>query len=148
MLSDFPDSYPPIDAKIVITYYTKAQAETQAQTKAESKAESKTESKAESKTESKAESKSIADTGIVTPSFKETMDSYEAFIDEYVAFMKKYKENPTDMELLTEYTNYLTKYSEYVNKINEIDKDDLSDADLAYYTEVNLRVLNKLAEVE
>ncbi len=139
ILSDYI-FHPPIDAKIVITYYTKAQAATQAQTKAASKTESKT--------ESKAESKSIADSGIVTPSFKETMDSYEAFMDEYIAFMKKYKENPTDMELITEYTNYISKYSEYMNKINEIDKDELSDADLAYYTEVNMRVLNKLAEVE
>ena len=48
--------------------------------------------KAPEKSESKPESKSIADTGVVTPSFKEMMDSYEAFFDEYLAFMKKYED--------------------------------------------------------
>ena len=118
-------SYAPIDSKIVVVYYTKKAGE--------------------SKQESKAESK--ADAGVVTPSFKETMDSYEAFFDEYIAFMKKYQENPGDMSLLSEYTDYLTKYSEYLSKLNSIDTDSLSAADMAYYTEVNARILKKLEAV-
>ena len=42
------------------------------------------------------------------PEFKEMMDSYEAFFDEYIAFMEKYKENPTDMSLLSELSDMLT----------------------------------------
>ena len=84
---------------------------------------------------------------MVTPSFKETMDSYEAFFDEYIAFMKKYQENPGDMSLLSEYTDYLTKYSEYLSKLDAIDTDSLSAADMAYYTEVNARILKKLEAV-
>lgn len=126
----------PIDAKIVIVYYTKA-----SQTATEAPA------KTESKEESKAESKSIADSGTVTPSFKEMMDSYEAFFDEYIDFMKKYKDNPSDLSLLSEYTEYLSKYSDYMSKLSDVDTDSLSSADLAYYTEVNARITKKLAEV-
>jgi len=128
------------DAKIVIVYYTKsAQPAT--------KTAPKTDSKTESKSESKPESKSIADTGVVTPSFKEMMDSYEAFFDEYVAFMKKYKENPSDLELLGEYADNMSKYSDYLAKLSAVEQDDLSAADLAYYTEVYARIMKKMAEV-
>lgn len=132
----------PVDAKIVIVYCTKA---AQATAKEVSKTENKPESKPESKAESKPESKSIADSGIVTPSFKEMMDSYEAFFDEYIAFMKKYKDNPGDLSLLSEYSDYMSKYSDYMSKLDAVDKDSLSDADLAYYTEVNARILKKTA---
>ena len=100
--------------------------------------------KAPEKPESKPESKSIADTGVVTPSFKEMMDSYEAFFDEYIAFMKKYEANPGDLELLGEYADYISKYSDYLAKLSAVEQDDLSDADLAYYTEVNARILKKM----
>lgn len=105
------------------------------------KAESKTESKAENKTESK------SDSGVVTPSFKEAMDSYEAFFDEYIEFMKKYKDDPTNLDYLTDYADYLAKYTDYMKKLNDIDEDSLSDADLAYYLEVNQRITKKLLEV-
>ena len=75
------------------------------------------------------------------------MDSYEAFFDEYVAFMKKYKENPSDLELLGEYADYMSKYSDYLAKLSAVEQDDLSAADLAYYTEVYARIMKKMAEV-
>lgn len=129
-----------VDAKIVIVYYTKsAQPAT--------KTAPKTDSKTESKSESKQESKSIADTGVVTPSFKEMMDSYEAFFDEYIAFMKRYKDNPSDLGLLGEYADYMTKYSDYMGKLSAVDTDALSAADLAYYTEVHARILKKMADM-
>ncbi len=130
-LADTFTSYYPIDAKVVITYYTK---QGQAATQAPAKPESKTESKAD-------------DSGSSNGSFKETMDSYEAFFDEYIAFMKKYKENPSDLTLLGEYSEMMSKYSDYMDKMREIDTGSLSEADLAYYTEVHTRITNKLAEV-
>ena len=75
------------------------------------------------------------------------MDSYEAFFDEYIAFLKKYEENPSDLTLLSEYADYMSKYSDYMSKLNAVDTDSLSAADLAYYTEVNTRILKKLADV-
>ena len=42
---------------------------------------------------------------------------------------------------------YLTEYTEFMIELDDIDEDSLSAADLAYYTEVNARIMKKLAEI-
>ena len=121
----------PVDATIVIVYNTKAAKPTQKPTQAPEKQASKADTESDS----------------VTPSFKETMDSYEAFFDSYIDFMKKYKENPGDLSMLSEYTDYMSKYTDYMKKLSAVDKTTLSAADLAYYTEVHTRILKKMANV-
>ena len=37
---------------------------------------------------------------------------YEAFVNDYVSFMKKYKANPSDMSILSEYSEMMKKASE------------------------------------
>ena len=86
------------------------------------------------------------DTGAVSADFKETMDSYEAFFDEYIEFMQKYKEDPSDLTLLSEYTDFLSKYTEYMGKLSAIDKEELSTADALYYAEVSARISKKLTD--
>jgi hypothetical protein len=90
------------------------------------------------------------DTGLVDgmrKDFKDAMDSYEAFIDEYVAFMKKYSDNPSDVGLLADYTKYMSKYADMVEKFDKWESEDLSDAELAYYIDVQARVSEKLLEI-
>lgn len=79
--------------------------------------------------------------------FKDAMDSYEAFMDEYVAFMKKYSDNPSDVGLLADYTKYMSKYADMVEKFDKWESEDLNDAELAYYIDVQARVSKKLLEV-
>ena len=86
--------------------------------------------------------------GTVTPSFKETMDSYEAFMDEYVDFLKTYSETDDTTALLTEYLEYMTRYTEVMGKLDDIDESELSEADSLYYSEVMLRISQKLLEAE
>lgn len=81
------------------------------------------------------------------PEFKEAMDSYEAFYDEYCTFMVKYKANPTDVNLLSEYSNMLIKLSEMEKAFNEWDEDELNAAELKYYLEVTNRITQKLLEI-
>ena len=81
------------------------------------------------------------------PEFKEMMDSYEAFFDEYIAFMEKYKENPTDMSLLSELSDMLTKEAEMLKEMEGLDQSEMSSAELAYYLEVTGRIYEKLAKV-
>ena len=81
------------------------------------------------------------------PEFKEMMDSYEAFFDEYIAFMEKYKENPTDMSLLSELSDMLTKEAEMLKEMEGLDQSEMSAAELAYYLEVTGRIYEKLAKV-
>ncbi len=79
--------------------------------------------------------------------FKDAMDSYEAFMDEYVAFMKKYSDNPSDVSLLADYARYMSKYGDMVDKFNKWESEDLNDAELAYYMDVQTRVNQKLLAV-
>ncbi len=79
--------------------------------------------------------------------FKEAMDSYEEFIDEYVAFLKKYMDNPDDISLLNDYYKYLSKYDDMLEKFEKWEGEDLNDAELAYYLDVQARVTQKLLEV-
>lgn len=78
--------------------------------------------------------------------FKEAMDSYEAFFSGYCDFMKKYKQNPSDLNLLTEYLNWLTKYTETMDKMNAWESKDLNDAEMKYYLEVSGRINKMLIE--
>ena len=78
------------------------------------------------------------------PAFKAMMDSYEAFFDEYIAFMENYDENGSDLEALMDYFSMLERYAEMLEAMDAIDEDSLSDAELAYYLEVSLRIDSKL----
>lgn len=81
------------------------------------------------------------------PEFTTAMDNYEAFIDEYCAFMKTYAESDgLDVELLTEYGNYMKKYTEAMEAFEAWDN-DMSEAETAYYLEVQNRTMRKLLEV-
>ena len=71
--------------------------------------------------------------------FKNAMDQYEDFFDEYIAFMK----NPD----MLEYATFLTKYTKAMNALEGLEDQDMSDAELAYYTDVLLRIDKKLLAV-
>lgn len=81
------------------------------------------------------------------PEFKEAMDSYEAFYDKYCDVIKKYTKNPTDTHLLAEYTEMLTKSAEMTEKFEAWEDNELNNAELKYYLDVNNRIMQKLLEV-
>lgn len=83
----------------------------------------------------------------IDPAFKAAMDSYEEFFDEYVAIMKKYKENPTDMSILADYTKYMGQYADTMQKMEDWENEDLNTVELAYYLEVQNRITQKLLEI-
>ena len=84
---------------------------------------------------------------VIDPEFKAAMDSYEKFFDEYVAIMKKYKANPTDMSILTDYANYMGQYADMMQKFEKWENEDLNTAEAAYYVDVQARITKKLLEV-
>lgn len=83
----------------------------------------------------------------IRPDFKAAMDSYEDFMDEYVAFMKKYSENPSDLDLLTDYAKFMSEYADFVADFEKWEDADLNTAETKYYIEVQSRVSQKLLEV-
>lgn len=84
----------------------------------------------------------------VRPEFQEAMDSYEAFMDEYCEIMQKYGESDgTDLSLLADYASYMAQYAEMMQQFEQWEDEELSDAELLYYIEVQARVNQKLLEV-
>lgn len=81
------------------------------------------------------------------PEFKAAMDSYEEFYEEYCEVLKKYKENPADVTILTEYSELMEQSIEMGEKFEEWDEDELNADELKYYVEVNGRVTQMLVEV-
>ncbi len=81
------------------------------------------------------------------PEFKEAMDSYEEFYDKYCDFMKKYAEDPSDLTMLAEYADMMSKAADMSEKFDAWDEDEMNNAELKYYLEVNNRVAQKLLEV-
>lgn len=85
--------------------------------------------------------------GGLRPEFKEAMDSYEAFFDDYCDFLEQYQQNPSDLELLAEYSEMLTKLSEMEASFGEWKEADMSKEELAYYLEVSNRITQELLAV-
>ncbi len=81
------------------------------------------------------------------PEFKEAMDSYEAFFDEYIEFMNEYNESDDVAGMMVDYVDFLAKYAEAMEGLEELESQEMNDAELAYYTEVTLRINEKLLEV-
>jgi uncharacterized protein YktB (UPF0637 family) len=76
--------------------------------------------------------------------WKKAMDEYEKFVNDYVRFMKKYKANPTDMSLLTQYTSMTQKVTTFADSITKI-QGNLSGSDLAAFTTRYTKIAAKLA---
>lgn len=87
------------------------------------------------------------DNNSIDPEFKAAMDSYEEFFDEYVTIMKKYKANPTDMSILSDYAKYMGQYADMMQKFEKWENEVLNAAEAAYYVDVQARITKKLLEV-
>ncbi|GEM_PF-1770839 len=85
-------------------------------------------------------------TGLRTE-FKAAMDSYEEFYDEYIDFMKRYQANPTDARLLLQYAEMIVKLEEMDRKFAAWEDEELTNEELKYYMDVNLRIQQKLIDL-
>lgn len=82
------------------------------------------------------------------PEFKQAMDSYEAFMNEYCDFMADYAESDgSDLKMLADYADMMSKYADAAEDFDAWDDDDLNDAELSYYIEVQTRVNERLYEL-
>ena len=82
----------------------------------------------------------------VSPAFKETMDSYEAYFDEYIAVMESVSNGSSDLNTLLRYAEFMEQYAEVTEKLENLDTSEMSEADHDYYTKVMLRIDKKLIE--
>ena len=70
-------------------------------------------------------------------SFKDLMDSYEAFFSNYIDAMS----SGDYIQML----NALTNYAEMIEALEDLDDADLTEGEAAYYIEVYTRIMQKLA---
>ncbi|MDY0281901.1 MAG: hypothetical protein RBR35_15230 [Salinivirgaceae bacterium] len=54
---------------------------------------------------------------------EEFLKGYEKFMNEYIAILKKYKNNPSDMTIMSEYTSLMMKATEWNTKVADCASD-------------------------
>lgn len=84
-------------------------------------------------------------TTTATNAWKQFLIDYDGFVDEYVEIIKKYKENPADMSILSEYTDMVSKASEWNQKAYTLEEDLEVEESLEYSAEL-LRILQKITD--
>ena len=78
--------------------------------------------------------------------WKEFLKDYEEWVDDYIALTKKYKDNPTDTSILSEYTEMAAEVTEWAERADDLES-ELSAAEAAEYAEELAKIASKLAEV-
>ena len=148
-----PEGNTPTDASTRVTQSTAATqpAQTEATT-AEQSADTTEETTATVTTTTLAATTTAAETeppqdDTIDPDFKAAMDSYEAFYDEYCDFMQDYADNPTDFGLIAEYATMMARLEDVNKSFEKWDDEELNNAELAYYLDVQNRVQKKLLTV-
>ena len=78
--------------------------------------------------------------------WKEFLKDYEAWVDDYIDVVKKYKENPADLTILSDYTEMVQEMADWSDRADEIELElEDTDAAIEYSTEL-LRIAGKLAQ--
>lgn len=91
--------------------------------------------------------KASTDSNGIRPDIKEAIDSYETFMNDYCDFMTKYSESDDVVSMMADYVDYMSKYADMAKKFDDLENDNLNDAELSYYLEVQTRITQKLANV-
>ncbi|MGN1313182.1 MAG: DUF6591 domain-containing protein [Candidatus Nanosyncoccaceae bacterium] len=118
-------------------------AEQESSSTSDNNSSSNTDNSSNTPSTNSADSSQTTNTG-----WKETLDTYEKWVDSYVAFMKKYKNaNSSDMaSMMGDYSKMTQELVEWSDKVDKLD-DNLSSDDLKYYLEVTSRCTQKMAEI-
>lgn len=79
--------------------------------------------------------------------WRKLLTEYEEWVDGYIALLKKYKENPSDISLLSDYTQMMTELSEWSEKTEnmKVELSEASPAEVAEYSAELVRIAGKLA---
>ena len=78
--------------------------------------------------------------------WKQFLKDYEAWVDDYITIVKKYKDNPSDMSILSDYTEMVSEMADWTERADEIEL-ELADTSAALeYSAELLRIAGKLAE--
>ncbi len=80
--------------------------------------------------------------------WKQFLEEYEEWVDEYIEITKKYKDNPSDISILSDYTEMMTELADWSTKTEDMEKElsNASPAELAEYSAELARIAAKIAK--
>ncbi len=99
----------------------------------------------------KDEPKKEEPTSTDTEAWRQFLKDYEAWVDRYIEIVKKYKDNPSDIGLISEYGKLAAETVEWADKAekyqDELENGDFSAEVLKEYIDTLARITQKIAEV-
>lgn len=79
--------------------------------------------------------------------WREFLKEYEEWVDDYIEIVKKYKENPADLSILTDYTEMVGKLGDWSSRSDEIAKElSKKPSEAAEYAAELAKIAAKLAQ--
>lgn len=78
--------------------------------------------------------------------FRKWVDQYEEFMNKYVEFIENY--DSSDINALMQYSQLMAEYADFITATEILDEGDYSVSDWAYYTAVQLRILEKMSRIQ
>ena len=108
----------------------------------EESSEEEASSEEDSPEEESSEEAETIDQALIRDDIRDAIDSYEAFIDEYCEFLESY--DSSDLTMLAKYAEMLQKEVEMSQKFNAMADEDLTEAEVLYYSEVSIRCSQKI----
>ena len=84
-----------------------------------------------------------------TVEWRKFLEDYDAWVDDYIEILKKYKENPSDLSILSDYTDMMTELTEWTEETEamEAELEDASPTELAEYSAEILRIAEKISQI-
>lgn len=134
-------------AETVVATETEASTATKTQTQQETEVpetETETQSETEVETQPETETTAVSDDEI-RPEFQKAMDEYVEFFEGYCEFMKNY--DASDVSSLAKYAEFLAQYQETMEALEDINEEELTDAEAKLYTQTMLKIDQMLVDV-
>ena len=78
--------------------------------------------------------------------WKAFLKEYEEWADKYISVMKKYKANPTDLSILSEYTTLVAELADWTERADDISNEIVDISDAAEYSAEIIRIAAKIAK--
>ena len=81
--------------------------------------------------------------------WRQFLKEYEEWVDKYIVVYNKYKSNPTDLSILSDYTDMAAQLVEWSEKTENVQKEleSASPEELSEYSKELLRIAGKMTEI-
>ena len=124
----------------------KAATDTKAATSATTEAVTTTTVEAQTTTKAPDITTSVTPPSIDNTAWKQFLKDYEAWVDSYIAIVSKYKANPTDVSIFSDYSKMISEMSDWSESADELDAQLQDTAAYLEYSSELIRIAGKIAE--